>query len=99
RKLVPEVRLALSKLDLKMKGMPSLPVISLSWPATSSCSCIDSITQGPAIRKNGLSRPTSKSQSFICIPPCRSDASRDLSAIGENRDLRRSYNGVAHALT
>ena len=65
RKLVPEVRLALSKLDLKMKLMPSRPVISLSRPATSSCSCSDSITQGPAIRNRGWSRPTSNPQSFM----------------------------------
>ncbi len=68
RKLVPEVRLALSKLDLKMKFIPSLPVISFSRPATSSCNCMDSITQGPAIRNRGLSKPTSKPQSFIAIP-------------------------------
>ena len=65
RKLVPEVRLALSKLDLKMKFIPSLPVISLSLPAVSSCSCIDSITHGPAIRNSGWFRPTSNPQSFI----------------------------------
>jgi hypothetical protein len=33
RKLPTEVRLALSKLDLKMKLMPSRAVISFSWPA------------------------------------------------------------------
>ncbi|MNP72332.1 hypothetical protein D3C76_1688630 [compost metagenome] len=65
RKLVPEVRLALSKLDLKMNLMPSSEVISLSLPATSSCSCIDSITHGPAIRKKGWSRPASNPQSFM----------------------------------
>src|SRR3970040_855501 len=65
RNAVPEVRLALSKLDLKMKGMPSEPVISFSCPATSSCNCIDSITHGPAIRKNGRSRPMSNPQSFM----------------------------------
>src|SRR5690606_35601727 len=65
RKLVPEVRLALSKLDLKMKFIPSRPVISLSRPATSSCSCIDSITQGPAIRNSGWSRPASNPHSLI----------------------------------
>src|SRR3569832_1719977 len=48
-----------------MKGMPSDAVISFSWPATSICSCSDSTTQGPAIRKNGLCRPTSNPQSFI----------------------------------
>src|SRR5574343_579796 len=65
RKLVPEVRLALSKLDLKMNGIPSAEVISLSWPAVSSCSCNDSITHGSAIRKKGWSRPTSNPHSFI----------------------------------
>src|SRR5690606_35510597 len=59
-KLVPEVRLALSKLDLKMKLIPRRPVMSFSRPATSSCSCSDSITQGPAIRKKGWSRPALK---------------------------------------
>ena len=39
RKLLSDVRFALSKLDLKMKGMPSSEVISLSLPAMSSCSC------------------------------------------------------------
>ena len=68
RKLVPEVRLALSKLDLKMKFIPSLPVISFRRPATSICSCIDSITHGPAIRNRGWSRPTSNPQSFIHTP-------------------------------
>ena len=58
RKLVPEERLALSKLLLKMKGMPSAEVISLSVPAVSICSCSDSTTQGPAIRKKGWSSPT-----------------------------------------
>src|SRR5690606_25228010 len=58
RKLLPDVRLALSKLDLKMKLIPSRAVISFSRPATSSCSCSDSTTQGPAIRKKGWSRPT-----------------------------------------
>ena len=65
RKVVPLLRLALSKLLLKMKGMPRLPVISFSWPATSICNCSDSITQGPAIRKKGWSRPMSKPQSFM----------------------------------
>src|SRR3954453_19508163 len=48
-----------------MNGMPSSAVISLSFPATSICSCSLSTTHGPAMRKNGLSRPTSKPQSFI----------------------------------
>src|SRR6188768_734511 len=48
-----------------MKGTPSAAVISLSWPATSSCSCSDSTTQGPAIRNSGCSRPASKPQSFM----------------------------------
>ena len=50
---------------LKMKGMPSAAVISFSRPATSICSCSLSTTQGPAIRKNGLSMPTSKPHSFM----------------------------------
>src|SRR5690606_11502566 len=65
RKLLPLLRLALSKLLLKMKGMPSEAVISFSRPATSSCSCSDSMTQGPAIRKKGLSSPTSNPQSCM----------------------------------
>src|SRR5690606_8078813 len=68
RNALPEVRLALSKLDLKMKWIPSAPVISFSWPATSSCSCSLSTTHGPAIRKNGWSRPTSKPHSCISTP-------------------------------
>ena len=70
RKLPIEVRLALSKLDLKMKLIPSRAVISFSWPATSSCSCSLSTTQGPAIRNSGRSRPTSKPQScMLMLPP------------------------------
>ena len=70
RNAVPEVRLALSKLDLKMKLTPSLSVISFSLPAVSSCSCIDSITQGPAIRNRGWSSPTSNPHSFMAFPCC-----------------------------
>ncbi len=69
RKLPKEVRLALSKLDLKMKLMPRRDVISFSWPATSSCSCSDSITHGPAIRNSGWSRPTSNPHSFMPTAP------------------------------
>src|SRR5678815_5124469 len=48
-----------------MKGTPSAAVISLRWPATSSCSCSDSTTQGPAIRNSGCSSPALKPQSFM----------------------------------
>src|SRR5689334_860459 len=65
RKVLPDERFALSKLLLKMNGMPSAEVISFSWPATSICSCSDSTTQGPEIRKKGLFSPTSNPQSFI----------------------------------
>src|SRR5690606_30190 len=68
RKLLPEVRLALSKLDLKMKFTPSRPVTSFSRPATSSCSCSDSTTQGPAMRKRGWSRPTLNPHSSMKTP-------------------------------
>ncbi len=96
RKLFDEERLALSKLDLKMKGMPSRPVISLSRPATSSCNCSDSTTQGPAIRKKGWSRPTSKPQSFIDLIPSRrhSRASGNPFSNG-NMDSRIRGNGAA----
>ena len=68
RKLPIEVRLALSKLDLKMKLIPSSPVISFSVAAVSTCNCSDSTTQGPAIRKNGWSRPTLKPHSSMLMP-------------------------------
>ncbi len=45
--------------------MPSAPVISFSVPAVSIASWRDSMTQVPAMRKNGWSRPTSKPQSFM----------------------------------
>src|SRR4051812_24927852 len=48
-----------------MNGMPCAEVISFSRPATSICNCSDSITQGPEIRKNGLSMPTSKPHNFM----------------------------------
>src|SRR3990172_2105 len=48
-----------------MNGMPRLRVISLIWPAVSSAMASDSITHGPAMRKNGRSSPASKPQSFM----------------------------------
>src|SRR5687768_9377251 len=58
-----------------MNGMPSAEVISLSWPATSSCNCSDSTTQGPEIRNNGRFSPTSNPQSFIALDSLRHAAS------------------------
>src|SRR6266540_5446060 len=75
RKDPPELRFALSYDDLKTNGTPSAAQIDLSSPATSSCSCIDSTTHGPAMRNSGRSRPTSKPQRFIGGP--------------RRRDLRR----------
>jgi len=65
RNVAPLERLALSKLLLKMKGMPRLDVISFRVPAVSICNCSDSITQGPAMRKKGRFSPTSKPHSFM----------------------------------
>src|SRR5665647_1946580 len=48
-----------------MKGTPRSAQICLSSPAVSSASWRDSTTQGPAMRKSGLSKPTWKPQSFI----------------------------------
>ena len=48
----------MSKDALKMNGMPRRAVISFTVSATSSMSASLSITQGPAIRKNGRSSPT-----------------------------------------
>src|SRR6185437_11341110 len=61
----PELRFALSYDDLKMNGIASSRVISLSFPATSIWSCSLSTTQGPAMRKKGRSRPASNPQSFM----------------------------------
>src|SRR5690606_426803 len=62
--------------------------ISFSWPATSSCNCSLSTTQGPAIRKNGWSSPTSNPQSFIrkglFLPRIYADKS-GFSRIGQKR--------------
>ena len=55
----------MSKEALKMNGMPSAAVISRSRPATSMTSDSLSMTQGPAIKKNGRSGPTSKDASFM----------------------------------
>src|SRR4051812_44784255 len=53
-----------------MNGMPRAAVISRNRPATSNCNASDSTTHGPAIRKNGRSRPISKPQSFMsCLGP------------------------------
>src|ERR1700712_802611 len=54
-----------------MKGIPSAIVISFNWPTVSSASCSDSMTQGPAMRNSGRSRPTSKPQSFMRSPAWR----------------------------
>ena len=51
-------RFALSNDDLKMNGILSRVVSSLSWPAVSRIKPSLSTTHGPAIRKNGLSGPT-----------------------------------------
>src|SRR5258706_646247 len=58
--------------------MHSWEVIAFSSPATSICSCSLSTTQGPAMRKKGLSRPTSNPQSFISSS--RGGAADDLEA-------------------
>src|SRR5689334_7256654 len=48
-----------------MKGTPRRLVISLRRPAISSVSAAPSMTQGPAIRNNGLPIPTSYPASCI----------------------------------
>src|SRR5690349_21026441 len=58
-----------------MNGTPSALVSSFSRPATSSCSCSLSTTQGPAIRNSGRSIPTSNPQSFIVGSAARSRSS------------------------
>src|SRR5882757_5698799 len=65
RKLEREDRFALSNDALKTKGILSAPVISLRRPATSITRPSLSMTQGPAIKKNGRSGPTSKDASFM----------------------------------
>src|SRR5580692_5345081 len=65
RKLERDERFALSNDALKMNGILSAPVISLSRPATSMTKASLSMTQGPAIKKNGRSCPTSKDVSFM----------------------------------
>ena len=60
-----ELRLALSYEDLKMNGMDSDAQIAFSSPATSTCSCRDSTTHGPAIRNSGRWSPTSKPHRFM----------------------------------
>ena len=59
------LRLALSKDDLYINGMAKAVAISFSWPALSMAICSDSMTQGPAIKNKGWSRPTSKLHNFI----------------------------------
>src|ERR1700716_3993265 len=48
-----------------MNGMPSDALISFRDSAVSIAMWRDSTTHGPAIRNRGLSRPTSKPQSFM----------------------------------
>src|SRR6185312_12818401 len=65
RKLPREERFALSKDALNTKGMPRRPVISFRRPATCCVSSALSMTQGPAMRKNGRSMPISCPTSFM----------------------------------
>lgn len=65
RKLLSDERLALSKLDLKMKWMPSRSVIPFSVSAVRSWRSSLSTTQGPAMRKKGWSSPISRP--FSCM--------------------------------
>ena len=58
---------------LKMNGMPSAEVISFSCPATSICSCSDSTTHGPAIRKNGLSQADVETAQLHAASPVEAD--------------------------
>lgn len=57
RKEVTEVRLALSKEALKMKGMPVRSAISLRERAISQAKVSDSRAQGPRMKK-GMGPPT-----------------------------------------
>src|SRR5215217_3316235 len=53
-----DVRLALSKDDLTIYGIPSDLVISAILPAVSITNCSLSITQGPAIKNGRFPAPT-----------------------------------------
>ena len=69
RKLFAEERFALSYDALKMNGTPRRVVMSLSLPAISCVNVSPSITQGPAMRKNGRSMPTWKLASNTRLGP------------------------------
>ncbi len=68
RKLAFDERFALSYDALKMNGTPRRVVMSLSLPAISCVNVSPSITQGPAMRKNGRSMPTWKLASNTVLP-------------------------------
>ena len=53
-----------------MNGTSSPAQISFRIPAVSIASCRDSMAQGPAIRKNGLSSPISKPATLMLRPSC-----------------------------
>src|SRR5688572_6200981 len=63
--------------------MPSLPVCSFSLPATSRQSCSLSSVSGPAMRKSGRCRPTSKPQRRIVKLRC--DGSELARAVAQRR--------------
>src|SRR5437764_462502 len=71
-----------------MNGISSRAVISLSRPAISSVSAGLSMTQGPAIRNNGRSTPTSCPASFMsaCLP----SGTRSLRQLGRPLHARRA---------
>jgi hypothetical protein len=62
------VRFALSKELLKMKGIFKRLVISFKVPAVSRIKPSLSMTQGPAIKKNGWSSPILKWHNFMRDP-------------------------------
>src|SRR3990170_3156559 len=70
-----------------MNGMPSPAQSSFSVPAVSSASCRDSMTQGPAIRNSGYSRPTLNPQSFTRVS-AGSGGDRRLGLLRLVRDRR-----------
>ena len=97
-----DVRLALSKLALKIRSMPRSEHVRASCPATSNTSSRLSITQGPAIRANPPG-PISISGMNCVVPglwslkPGGGPAQRRAGAAGRRRRRRPRPGAVRNA--
>src|SRR5262245_35627882 len=93
RKLLPEVRLALSNEDLKISGTPAAVVISLIAAAHSRAWAALSITHGPAIKVSGRALPivTSPMLKSAMRPRQKDRRPAGLGHLGQTCQLGRGF--------